>query len=494
MFDDSDRDEVHAYVRSLSHHLTPEVVGGLPVESLITHIHALNTERLLELRRCAEQDFRKWHKHWLTGQDAFRDSKMRGSELISLVEGPQWSVSEIRNHSARLFFHGAKRTRLSHALQYIDARYGGVISGIHGRVHHIARSFGGKLALSAYLNPHAHATLALWLLFLVDTGANCEVVRTTPWLCLQPSNDPGWKKLLLGTKLRSTGAHILDEFPERNPDGSLSLIEAIQMYQVMASRYHAVATPSAKHYLFVHEFHGSIDVLKEWTARSWFLAFLKRHPQLAQFDARPSMIRPSVLMSIQHRNDDHVEYAQAVGDHKSPSTTTQYYSGRVPMKLSYALKIRNFQNALQSVIIVSIPGATARLGLSDEQFREVFSNAKRSGLGIACLLEFTRSKRETDNTIQPGHIDECRGSSSMHWVLATVENVADLIQFKERFGESLNSLDHAQPSPLVEKWLPWVIFAEVALQKLRESECAAVYQAAIKLVAQRSARLEISLS
>ncbi len=484
LFDASDRDEARQYIRSLSQHLTAQVVSGLPVESLIKEIHTLNTERLLALRRCAERDLRKWHEHWSTGQTVLRNSTIEGTELVGLVDSPQWSASEVRRHSSQLFFHGPKSTRLGHALLYIDARYGGAISGVHGRVHHIARSLGGRPALSAYLNPHTHATLALWVLLLVDTGANCEVARTTPWNCLRPSKDSGWRTLLLGPKLRARGAHILDEIPERNSDESLSLVEAIEMYKLMASRYRALATPSAKNYLFVHEFKGSIDLLKEWTARAWFLEFLKRHPELAQFDARPSMIRPSVLMSIQHRNDNRVEYAQAVGDHKSPSTTSQFYTGRAPIKMAHALKIRRFQNLFESVLIVSIDGAIAKLGLTEEQFADLFSEAKRTGLRVACLNALTTLEPEARSEEQPPPFDQ-RCGRSMRWVIATVETVADLILFKEQLERSFKAPGRAQTDAFVDKWLSWLIFAEVALQKLRESESAGVYEKAMKLATQR---------
>ena len=486
LFDDSDRDEVRQYLRSLSERLTPKVVAGLPIESIAEEILTLNTERLLALRRCAERDFRKWHEHWLKGQAALRDCKLTGPQLIDLVEGPQWSVSEIRGHSKQLFFDAPDSTRLGNVLQYIDARYGGAISAINGRIHHIARSFGGRAELTAYLNPHAHATISLWVLLLVDTGANCEVARTTPWECLLPPKESGWRPLILGAKYRAGGAHIRDEFPENNPDGSLSLVQAISTYKLMASRYHAMATPSAKGNLFVHEFKGSIDLLKEWTARAWFISFLTRHPDIAQFDVRPSMIRPSVLMCVQHRNDNHIEYAQAIGDHKSPSTTAHSYTGHIPIKIAYALKIRAFQNLFQTVLIVSINGAAAKLGLTERQFTDLFSDAKRTGLGVACLDAYAGVQPGTHKGQQCTRFEQCC-TCRMRWIVATVENVADLILFKDHLERSLNASESTERALLAEKWLPWLIFAEIALQKLRESECIDVYENAMKLATQRRA-------
>ena len=75
----------------------------------------------------------------------------------------------------------------------------------------------------------------------------------------------------------------------------------------------------------------------------------------------------------------------------------------------------------------------------------------------------------------------------MRWIVATVENVADLILFKDHLERSLNASESTERALLAEKWLPWLIFAEIALQKLRESECIDVYENAMKLATQRRA-------
>lgn len=483
-FNESDQDEARDYLRSLSQALSPEVVRALPVEAIIEEIRRLNVGRLTLVRTRAEADFKLWHAHWCRGQAAFEASALDGQELIALLDNPALSVSEIRGNSSRLLKKAPEPQRLGNALRYIDARYEGSISGINGRMHHLARSFGGRADLMAYLHPHEHATLALWVLMLVDTAANCEVTRTTPWDCLQPSQRPGTRRLVMGPKNRSEGLVIVDELDEVRPDGSLPLLTAIQMYQSMASRFHARAKHDAADLLLLHDVKGHPQGLTEWTARAWFIEFLSRHDDLSDLDARPSMIRPSVLMDIQQRNEGQVAPAQAVADHASASTTLQHYTGRSPIKLQYTLNIREFQERFQSVIIVTIDGAAAKLGISEAEFNTLFSEAARTGLGVACLDPLAGIQPGTRQGHQCTRWDEC-WNCRMRWVVATVDNIADLILFEEHLKATANAGADQPAADWEERWLPWLAFTQVALQKLREGETAGVYGQAVTLAAER---------
>lgn len=483
-FDESDRDEAREYLRSLALELSPEVVRGLPVEAVIEEIHRLNATRLATVRKCAEADFLRWHGHWCQGQAAFEASTLDGKALISLLDSPALSVSEVRRNSTRLIRTGHEMQRLGHALRYIDARYEGSISGIHGRMHHLARSFGGRANLMAYLHPHEQATLALWVLMLVDTGANCEVARTAPWDCLHSLKRAGAKKLVMGPKNRSGGHFIVDELDEARPDGSLPLLTAIQRYREMASRFHARAESEATGLLLLHDVKGHPQGLTEWTARSWFVEFLSRHEELAGLDARPSMIRPSVLMDIQARNGGQVAPAQAVGDHAQAATTLQHYTGRSPLKLQYTLNIREFQERLQSVIIVTIDGAAAKLGISQAQFETLFSEAARTGLGVACLDPLAGVQPGTQPGRQCTRWDEC-WNCRMRWVVATVDNIADLILFDEHLQAAAKLRPDTPAAHWEERWLPWLAFTKVVLQKMREGETAGLYARALTLAAER---------
>lgn len=485
-FDDNDKSEAREYLRSLSQTLSPDVVRDLPVEAVIEEIHVLNASRLAMLRQCAAADFKHWYEHWQEGEAAYKESSLNGSALVAALDSPTLSVTEIRQNSARLLINAPERERLGYALRYIEARYEGSISGIHGRIHHLARSFGGRPNLMAYLHPHEHATLALWVLTMVDTGANCEVARATPWDCLRKSKRPGVMQVILGPKNRAGGLIIIDELNIELPDGSLSLVRAIQMYQEMAARFHSRSDGDTAKLLLLHDTKGYPQGLTEWTARSWFIEFLSRHDELRDLNALPSMIRPSVLMDVQHRNGGLVSAAQAIADHAKPTTTLQHYTGRSPTKLRYALNIRAFQNRFQSILIVTIDGAAAKLGISQAEFNTLLSEAARTGLGVACLDPLAGVQPGTRSGEQCTRMDKC-WDCQMRWVVATVDNVADLILFNEYLNTTAEGNSEMLPEDWEERWLPWLAFTNVALQKLKEGECAAVYAKAVPLANERRA-------
>lgn len=485
-FDDNDKSEAREYLRSLSQALSPDVVRDLPVEAVIEEIHVLNASRLAMLRQCAAADFKHWYEHWQKGEAAYRTSALNGSALVAALDSPTLSVSEIRQNSARLLKNAPERERLGYALRYIEARYEGSISGIQGRIHHLARSFGGRPNLMAYLHPHEHATLALWVLTMVDTGANCEVARATPWDCLRKSKHPNVMQVILGPKNRAGGFIIIDELDIELPDGSLSLVRAFQMYQEMAARLHSRSDGDTAKLLLMHDTKGYPQGLAEWTARIWFTEFLSRHDELRGLNALPSMIRPSVLMDVQHRNDGLVSASQAIADHAKPTTTLQHYTGRSPTKLRYALNVRAFQDRFQSIIIVTINGAAAKLGISQADFNTLLSEAARTGLGVACLDPLAGVQPGTRSGEQCTRMDKC-WDCQMRWVVATVDNVADLILFNEYLNTTAEGNAEMLPEDWEERWLPWLAFTNVALQKLKESECAAVYAQAGPLANERRA-------
>lgn len=484
-FDDSDQREVRGYIHALASKLSPELMRELPVEAVVEEIHALNSERLRTLRSCAEKDFLLWYSHWCQGRSAYNSVTLSGSEIVELVDGELRTVSETKQNSKALFLSGSDETRLGHILRYIEARHVGVIAGVRGRVHHLARSVGGKEKLTSYLHPHPHAAIALWVMVMIDTGANCEVARSIGWDCLLTLPDiRTTRKLVFGPKQRAGGKPVVDELPVARSDNQLSVVKAIEMYKEMATRLRALADPDSADFLLLHQCKGRVRQWTEWTARSRFIEFISGHEELRKYDIRPSMIRPSVLMAIQHINDYQVDAAQAVGDHKNATTTSLHYTGRMPTKLQYSLAIREFQNRFQSVIIVSIDGAAAKLGLSDEQFNLIFSEAARTGLGVACLDPLAGVQPGTRRGEYCTRFDACC-DCRMRWVVATTDNIADLILFHEHIHASRPADESLGVDAWNDRWLPWLCFADVVIQKLRDSEFAGLYGRAVDVANQR---------
>jgi hypothetical protein len=478
-FDGTEQEEALEFLHSLLSTIGPEELKALSIDALIIKIHELNSARLNHLRECAENDFLQWYAHWECGQAALEAATHTAEELTLLLDSPLLSVSERRSNSSRLLFKGPESCRLGNSLLYVLASKNGTVKGLHGRYHHLTRAFGGRPLFHAYLHPHPDATLALWVLLLIDTGANCEVVREMPWDCLFQSKRPNSKTLTFAAKLRSGGKIIYDEHTEVPGTGQkISLIQAIESYQRMAQRSRSQANTDSENRLFLQEHKGGISGLNEWTARSWFIKFMNRHNDtLGYLDARPSMIRPSVLMSIQHKNADSIAVAQVMADHSKPSTTLLHYTGRTPTKLKYNLLIREFQDRFQAVIIASIDGAAGKLGLTEEEFQRILSDAARTGLGVACQNPLGGVQPGT----KPGHdctrLDAC-WKCEMRWVVATKDNIIDLILFNEYLKETQDIAVHEHPEIWEKRWLPWLIFSDIALAKLSQGETAKIFSEA----------------
>lgn len=487
-----DKAEAKEFIGALCREISPKIVAGLTLGDLVAKMHDLNVSRLRSLRKCAEDEFLRWHEHWIVGTSALAQASFENEKLVDLLDSPMRSVSERSRNSARYLYSDHQSVRLGNALQYILATQQGVISGIQGRYHHLARFWGGRAALQAYLHPHANMTIALWVMLLIDTGANCEVVRDTPWDCLVPGEAEGSFILQLGAKNRSGGQVIVDELRDDPEKGQrLSSVEAIRKYRCVAARFHSMANgPNASKLLLYAGWRGEISAITEWYARDQFKRFVRGQSSLPFDELRPSMIRPSVLMSLQHENAENITVAQVFADHAKPSTTLIHYTGRTPAKLTYNLKIRQFQEQFESVVIASIDGAAAKLGLTQEEMRRILSEAARTGLGVACLNPLAGMQPGTKVGEHCTRLDACWNCDN-RWVVATIENVADLILFNEYLASIQDDASRTNPEAWEQRWLPWLVFSDIALAKLAQGDTAKIYGEASKSADSRRARYQV---
>lgn len=475
-FDDSDQAEAQEFVRALCSEFSPETIKSLSIKELIQRIHALNRSRLNLIRECAEVDFQRWYAHWEVGNATLAKVKHTAQELVYLVDSPTLSVSVRQRNSKQLFFSGPEDVRLGNCLLYVLSTMDGIVTGIGGRYHHIARTFNGRPEFHAFLHPHVNATLSIWIMLQIDTGANAEVVREMPWECLKPGTQPDRYILEMAPKLRADGKRISIELPHAPEEGQrLSAFEAIKCYQKMAERYRSLANSNENNPLLLHETSRCVHKLTEYNGRAWFIKFLGRHDKLRGLRIRPSMLRPSFLMCIQHFNGDNMIAAQVMGDHASINTTAISYTLRTPTKLTYNLLIQEFQQRYQSAIITSIDGAGIKLGLSEEEMRRILSDAARTGLDVACLNPMSG--------IQPGTKTGCE----MSWVVATRENIVDLILFNEYLRRVQTEAASENPDVWETRWLPLLVFSDIALTKLNQGETAAMFAESKALVTSRRA-------
>lgn len=483
-FDNVDKPEAVEFISALCESLPAIEVRRLTLDALLEKIRVINNLRLKVLRKCAEDEFIRWHAHWEQGQLAMRNAVLSKDELVDLLDNELRSISERRRNCTRLIGDNSPH-QLGNSLNLILAQHDGIITAVNGRYHHMRRRLGGDAIVHAYLHPHPMATVALWTILLIDTGANCEVVREMPFNCLHKCSNPDYMNISFGLKARSNYNRISDQLARAPAEGQrLSAIGALMKYQDMTACYRKFCHDSVNEFLFLSTRNGKIIGLTEFEARKEFVTFRDAYRELDGLKILPSSIRPSYLLKIQH--DDakgRTEVAQGAADHIS-MTTTNTYTLRAPTKLMYAQKIREFQELFQTVIVSSIDGAAEKLGLSKEEAARLFSEATRSGLGIACL--------NSKAGIQPGTRtgEDCQSfhacpNCEMRYLVGTIENIADLILFNEHLKANEEIALQFGSLSFEKRWLPWLVLSTIALAKFAQGETASAFVQAQILAARR---------
>ena len=378
-------------------------------------------------------------------------------------------------------------------LLYVSEQYDGVILGRQGRIHHFVLSFKESIlvdtgpdslkgAMQAFLFPHPLAVTALWILLLIETGANTEVCRNAVLNGVDKINDRE-VRIVLSRKMRAGGRPIVDVFPVNS-----FVCEAIARFKKMSQFMRDTARfedIDAHDELLVHwstRKRGVVS-LTESNSRAFFKRILDQSVHLSDLNILPNQIRSSVLIKIQNENDGALSIAQVMADHANPATT-DVYTGRSPIRIMYTLKIQEFQRRYQAIVIASIDDGAEKLGLSSKEFKRILSDAFRTGLGVACL--------DPKAGIQPGSrvgeyctkIENCP-NCKMRWVVATENNIVDLILFNRYLKSSEAEVYSRAPDRWEKFWLPWLVFTETAIDKVQTGSTASVYQRALVVAGEK---------
>lgn len=467
LLDLEDGEDVEGYIRALCDSLPAEAVANMTISEITKAIEKLNRERLLALRACAEAEFIKWHEHWQTGQLAMRaPGVLSGEAILSRMDSERRLASEVRK-SSRALFEGTPERSLGNLMNYAWADVGGIATGRLGRWHHLQRKVGGRIIFQAYLHAHSFATTALWVMLLVDSAANTEVCRETPWNCLKPKGT-GKVILTLGIKerarVRNKGKQIsivLDEAPTRGE--RISTVQAIRAHQEMFSRHRQLAPISTQDFLLLTVPQSRVKLLTEYNAREWFRQLAAGNPVFHGLPIVPSMVRPSKLLDA-HLSKN-LAQAQAQGDHSSAVTTLVHYSGRLPVNTGYSLLMRKFTNHYEAIAASSIERAASKLQVDPVVFEQRLREARALGLG-----ELSLAPQDSDAVL-----DERRAGTfamTTRYVVATDEIISELIEIHERLTYEHSHVAEPVREAWESKWMPWLVFSEVALSKLSTGETA----------------------
>jgi hypothetical protein len=450
----------------------------------------VNHQRLRDLRRCAENEFRIWHDHFREGERLIRSCDMSFGDMRRIIHGKYRNVATRTWALRRLFPKNSQELTLSRYLTYALHENGGLI---RYRTKSLLRLFHYNFwnvhgiepeTLQAYLHPHAHLINATQIIFMVDTGANVGVSQSLKRDCLSTSDMPG-HKVITGFKDRAKGKPIISELPINDRQHEISCVRAIELYQEMSKRLSDLAPIGIRKNLFLH-LSRSRGITPVGTMVSYiqFKEFISRHEEFSGLKLTADMIRPSILFQLVFQSGGDLREANALLDHSKLSTTAGY-ADRPSLRVIYEKLTREFQSLFEAAAISDIDGATRSLSIRPSEFDRRLKRARRTGLGVACL--------NPKSGYQPGTVagKNCEALQNcprcpLRFVIATVRNTVDLILFREHLRTSQSEFEATRPQRWMNVWLPWLTFADVALERMQRGTTAAIF---LKAKAVADARL-----
>ncbi len=468
-----------------------EIIKGRTDDHIQT-IASLNKKRLDDLRRCAEQELKQWSDHFEEGQRLLGLCDMSFSAIRKILH-TRYSNNVFRGQAlSKLFPKNLPDTALSRYLTYILHEHGGLLPfGSKTRLRsyhsHFCKWRGrleGMDRVRAYLIPHVQAANAIRVIFLIDTGANVAVCHSLNRDCLSDSDVRG-HKAIAGFKDRARGKLIVSELPINDARHEISCVQALTRYQEMSKRLTKLAPSILKERLFLRASVSGVKAVSYSSAGKQFKAFLSRHEEFQGLDLQADLIRPTVLFQTFCENEGNLVAANALADHGALSTTS-LYANKPSLRLVYERLMREFQQLFQVVSISDIDGAALRLQMKKSQYQRLLKKAHRTGLGVACLNPKAGYQPETIKGKDCVTLEKCP-SCPLRFVVATVPNITDLILFYHHLRASRPEFEATRPQRWLQTWLPWLVFAEVALEKVQRGPAATIF-----LKAKMAAELRIS--
>ncbi|MCG2592976.1 hypothetical protein LZ009_09305 [Ramlibacter sp. XY19] len=487
-FEKSDKPQARQFIQALCQDVGAKAVAAMTSSELAKAAIELNDRRLAAIRECAEADCLAWRDHWRKGQVLVASQGLTPAEILAHFDELSTTAGERQRSFNQLFTLSTPEVALANAVKFMFAENGGRVLGVGsntGRHDWLTKRYGGRPTLQAYLHPHIRFVTGLYLMLLVDSGANVEVVRETPFSCFGELDSKGQQLVKFGPKRRAGGKQIRDYLNiEPEPGQKLSSIQGLQEYiQVSAAMREMATDEVAGRLLLTWDTGGVVGAAKAYRLAEQVDKFVLRHWERLQFRFTASSIRVSVLMAVHHHHPAGLQAAKERADHEDDETTLDHYTGKWTNELLWSEMIREYVDRLQAMAVVTIDKAAVKLGMSQQVFDWLVSEGARTGLGIASLDPMAGVQKATESA-------EASEDNRVYWVVATIENVADLLYLNQHLNRQQNELAGEDIYAWEQCWLPTLAFTEVALRKLATGDTADIVAQARDLVAKRQDEYE----
>ena len=435
-------------------------------ESLPEAIRLLCDERLVELRKAASVIVEAWRKTYQEGRQLIAQAEYDGEQIFEMLEkerangiqtGPWNKLVE------SLFPPAQPRRALANLLAMLEAKFHGICpNGTNGtwRQFWIARyrNVGGTRAVQAYLCPPRRVVSAIVCLYLCESGLNSDVaVRMKP-NAIRPSNRPR-HIIVTGRKARARNKAIFSELPVRNTvQGCTSAAQALLFY---ADAVRPLRTGHKDMPLFVHVSRNALRGLNDWHLHQDLTKIAATSERLASLQICPTMIRSTVLLSMQLRHPNSIEVVQMFAQHKS-DTTTMGYVAKLPHRMILEQRMRQFSNTIE--VVISDQDTWKKMGRSVAGWQDAIHTARRTGLGVWCQDPRAGAQRDVPKGTTCHTVDRCLGCSKI-LVIADEESVTDMIVWSKALKDAEFAWLESNAERWTEHWVPWRAFFEVVLNE-----------------------------
>jgi len=415
---------------------------------IMEEIKRLNTERLAELRRCAEAEFIKgWEtyqegQHLLAECDLSYEEDMRGlvAEYFKLVQDNHAASLKVKQNHFRTLFLGpyvpikseARDPRCtvrwvkqllpemvakSRLLTLIDGRYGhgphivspgfgeGVvevpIKSIWLNTFRAYRQFTHEVWAKELLGMSIYTMLMAQIILLIDTGLNIEVVDDLSVDCVRDTDIPKIKEIW-GIKTRAGNKPVVGRVRLDEPGHQINSVEVIQRVKEMTRRLRRLAErghllfevrteePGLKEKLFIRE--KIYDVPKDGSPTLVTGTCGVREGPLKKFMKEyPTVGSYKFTMSSIRPTVRILAFINGEDIETSSAEmchtsvgTTSGYVMRTMSRMEMEARIREFMKHYETIVIQDIQGAAEKLGYTTEEYENRLTTAQRTGLGTIC--------------------------------------------------------------------------------------------------------------
>ena len=206
---------------------------------------------------------------------------------------------------------------------------------------------------------------------------------------------------------------------------------------------------------------NGLKALNDWHLYQDFSAIAATSERLASLQICPTMIRSTVLLSMQLRHPNSMEAVQMFAQHKS-DTTTAGYVAKLPHRMILEERMRQFSNTIE--VVIADEGTWTKMGRPVAGWQDAIQGARRTGLGVWCQDPQAGAQPDVPKGTTCHAVERCLGCSKVV-VIADEESVADMIVWSK-------ALEDAEPAWLEDNaerwtahWVPWKAFCEVVLNE-----------------------------